>query len=173
MAMMRAIVIKGERPVNVPINYDIQPSPFANSPAQKSPSASNRSTAANGPTRLVKRLLPIALIIVLFVGWKMYNKSKASEKVREQAAALLQSFPLYEENKAYFDSAFNELHDLAFDQAYHVGGRRISASFDQERYHAILIALFHRKASEDGKTQIADALEKYRKSQDLPIVEFQ
>ena len=85
---------------------------------------------------------------------------------------LVQLFPLYQENKAYFDAALNELHELAFDQAYQSGGRRTSASFDQERYHAILVALYRRKASEDGKHAIADALEEYRKSQGLPIVEF-
>jgi hypothetical protein len=172
MAKLRDIGIKGDRPVNVPITYDLQPSPFTTSPAPTSGSAASPSTAGNRPAKLLKRLLTIALIIAVFVGWTMYNKSKASATVREQAALLVQLFPLYRENKDYYDSALDEMHDLAFDQAYKVGGRRTSASFDQERYHAMLVAFYRRKASQDGKAEIADALEEYRKSQELPVVEF-
>jgi hypothetical protein len=64
------------------------------------------------------------------------------------------------------------MHELAFDQAYKAGGRRTSASFDQERYHAMLVEFYGRKASQDGKPEFTSALEEYRKSQGLPIVEF-
>ncbi len=93
--------------------------------------------------------------------------------MRDQAVALLQTFPLYEENKAYYDSAFDDLHDLAFDQPYKPGGRRTSANFDEERYRTILVGLYHRKANEDGKVDLVKSLDAYRQHHGLPIVEFQ
>ena len=88
MAKLRAITIKGQHPVNVPIVYDVQPSPFSTPPNASSttaaappasvypPVAADQPAAVNRPAKFVKRVLPIALIIALFVGWTMYNKSK-------------------------------------------------------------------------------------------------
>ena len=124
-------------------------------------------------TKILKRVVPIAILIALVIGWVSYKKSQASKAVREQAVVLVQAFPLYQENKAYYDSAFVELHDLAFDQAYKPGGRRVAASFDEERYHTMLIGLYHRKATEDGKMELADALEGLRKNLGLQVVQFE
>lgn len=120
----------------------------------------------------LSRIIPIALIIAAVVGWKMYNKNQASDAVRKEAVLLVQAFPSYEENKGYFDSAFDELHDQAFDQAYKIGGRHTSSSFDEKNYLAFLVGLYHRKATNDGKADIAEALEQYRKLLDLPVVQF-
>ncbi|HEY7615986.1 MAG TPA: hypothetical protein VH744_04225 [Terriglobales bacterium] len=123
--------------------------------------------------KAVKSVLTIAVVIAAFVGWKMYNKNKSSAAVREQAIALVKAFPQYDENKAYYDEAFDELHGQAFDQAYKMGGRRTSASFDEKAYLTFLIGLYHRKAQADSKPEIADALELYRKMLQLPVVTFQ
>lgn len=116
--------------------------------------------------------LAIVLVIAAFVGWKMYNKSKDSAAVREQAVQLVQAFPRYDENKDYYDASFDELHEEAFDQAYKVGGRRSSAKFDDTTYLAVLVALYQRKARVDGKTELAEAFELHRKALQLPPVQF-
>jgi hypothetical protein len=123
--------------------------------------------------KAAKSVLSIVVIIAIVLGFKFYNKSKASAAVREQAVALVQAFPEYEANKAYFDDAFDELHGQAFDQAYKMGGRRTSAKFDEDAYLAFLVGLIHRKAKSDGKSEIAESLELYRKILQLPVVSFQ
>ncbi|MEX2169739.1 MAG: hypothetical protein WD851_10540 [Pirellulales bacterium] len=123
-------------------------------------------------SKLLSCIVPIAVLIAAVLGWKFYNKNQASDAVREQAVVLVQAFPGYEENKAYYDSAFDELHDKAFDGAYNMGGRRTSSSFDEEQYLTFLIGLFHRKAIADDKNDIAKALASYRQTLGLPIVEF-
>ena len=40
--------------------------------------------------KFISRLLPIALVIAAVVGWKLYNKSKASDQVRQQALVLVE-----------------------------------------------------------------------------------
>lgn len=122
--------------------------------------------------KVLKRVAPIAVLIAVVLAWVTYKKGQASKAVREQAVVLVQAFPGYEENKTFFDSAFTEIHDQAFDQAYKSGGRRTSSSFDQERYHTMLIGLYHRKATTDGKADIAEALTSHRQSLGLPFVEF-
>jgi hypothetical protein len=120
----------------------------------------------------LKGILVFAVLVAVFIGWKMYDKRKASAAVREQSVQLLHSFPKYDENKAYYDGAFDELHGEAFDQAYKMGGRRTSASFDERTYLAVLVALYQRKAKADGKAELADDLELHRAVLQLPVVEF-
>jgi hypothetical protein len=169
MQQIRGIAIKGDDPVNIPVSYCHFPSPSA--PQSPPPAASPRNQSSLA--KAFKGIVSIAVVIAVVVGFKLYNKSKASAAVREQAFVLLQSFPQYEENKEYYDSAFDELHGKAFDHAYRLGGRRSSAAFDEEGYLAVLIALYQRRATEDGRPQIGDALDLYRKTLDLPVVEFQ
>src|SRR5262245_2562248 len=98
----------------------------------------------------VSRLLPIAIVIAVFVGWKLYNKSKASDQVRQQARVLVERFPDYSDNKEYYGSAFDRLHGQAFDHSYNMGGRRTSSSFDDDKYLAVLIGLVQRDARQLG-----------------------
>jgi len=122
--------------------------------------------------KFVSRLIPIAIVVAAVVGWKLYNKSKASDQVRQQGRILVEAFPDYSENKDYYDSAFDRLHGQAFDHSYNMGGRHTSASFDEDKYLAVLIALVQRDAQQGGKAQIADLLDVHRKSLRLPQVEF-
>ncbi len=122
--------------------------------------------------KVIIRVVSIAVVIAVVIGFKLYNKNKASDEVRQQARVLVEQFPEYSENKDYYDSAFDRLHSKAFDQSYSLGGRRTAARFDEDKYLPILIALIQRDASQAGKTQVAESLDAHRRSLKLPQVEF-
>jgi hypothetical protein len=53
-----------------------------------------------------------------------------------------------------------------------MGGRRTSASFDEDKYLDVLIALVQRDARLAGKAQIDESLDAHRRSLGLHQVEF-
>ena len=74
--------------------------------------------------KIITRLLPLAVLIGIVIGFKLYSKHNASEEFRPTAASFVRAFPAYEANKAYFDLALEQFHSKAFDLAYRLGGRR-------------------------------------------------
>jgi|688.fasta_scaffold623268_2 hypothetical protein len=123
--------------------------------------------------KIITRLLPLAVLIGIVIGFKLYSKHNASEEFRPTAASFVRAFPAYEANKAYFDLALEQFHSKAFDLAYRLGGRRTSASFDPDAYHAFLIAFIMRDAEHQGKSDIAASLNEHRDGAGLPEVEFE
>jgi hypothetical protein len=170
MAKIRAIGIKGENPVDIPVVYEHSPFGTVDPSLSAKPAT---PTAKSSWGKLLRRIVTIGLIVAAVIGWKTYNKNKASAEVLRQAVVLVQAFPLYEDNQKYFEDSLKEFHDKAFDGAYKVGGRRSSDSFDAELYHTFLVGLYHRKASEDGRSDIAEALEEHRKTLGLQAVGFE
>jgi hypothetical protein len=123
--------------------------------------------------KIITRLLPLAVLIGIVIGFKLYSKHNASEEFRPTAASFVRAFPAYEANKAYFDLALEQFHSKAFDQAYRLGGQRTSASFDPDAYHAFLIAFIMKDAEYQGKSDIAASLNEHRDGAGLPEVEFE
>jgi hypothetical protein len=123
--------------------------------------------------KIITRLLPLAVLIGIVIGFKLYSKHNASEEFRPTAASFVRAFPAYEANKAYFDLALEQFHSKAFDQVYRLGGQRTSASFDPDAYHAFLIAFIMRDAEHQGKSDIAASLNEHRDGAGLPEVEFE
>jgi hypothetical protein len=116
-------------------------------------------------------LIGVVLVAFLF-GSRVWLKNSKSASARRQGVAFLQNFPQYEVNNSYYDVAFDEMHGLAFEQAYRHRSKSI-AKFDKTKYQAALVALYQRRAAEDGKSEIARALEQHRKSLNLPLVDLE
>ena len=107
---------------------------------------------------LLKRAVPILLIIAAVIGWKFYNKNSASAEVKEQAMALFQDLPQYEQEREFFETAVSESHDPAFNVSYSMGGRRRGSRFDNEQYHTLLLQGVMKRADAAGKTEIAEII---------------
>jgi hypothetical protein len=118
------------------------------------------------------KVLTIFVVIAVVVGMKMHGKSKASAEVREQALSFVASAPGYSASKESYVDLFAEYHSDAFNQAYSMGGRYSSATFDWKNYKAFLLALMAREAKSEGKEQIASELTAFSKAEGLPEVVF-
>lgn len=118
---------------------------------------------------MLKRGGLLVLGVIAVFGWQAYSKSQASADVRAQSVKLLESFPLYAQHKDFYQSAFDQAHQTAFDQSYRHGGRRRSASFDEGKYVSLLVDSIKRQATAAGNESVAYALNGYGQYLSLPV----
>ena len=95
------------------------------------------------------------LISLIF---KLSNKSHDDVDVRGQMIDIVHEFPNYSSNAAYYTDLVDRYHHQAFEDAYSMGGRHTGAQLDAKVYLVKISALMARKATSDGKTEIAKTL---------------
>ncbi len=110
----------------------------------------------------MKRLLVILVLAAVFVGVKVSRRGGSQSKVLHDMRAIIEGLDTYEENADYLDALLVRHHPLAFDKAYDLGGRRRSATFDDELY---LDTIFHnmvKECREDGGFGVCQELGQLR-----------
>lgn len=108
------------------------------------------------------KFIGIIIVIAIVVGFKFYNKGKASDDIRSQTIEIVQAMPGYEENQAYIDSILEPCFATAFEASYDMGGRRRSAKFDQDKYITTLFDNLMERSKQDGKEDLAIRFKVYK-----------
>ena len=106
---------------------------------------------------LLKFGLP-ALIVVVVVWSKASNRSDASEAVRAEIMELMEQLDVRDADRKFIDTWSKVVHIHAFEQAYELGGRRRSASFDRDKYVDAFFSRMLRLAEEWKRNQLVEAL---------------
>ena len=106
----------------------------------------------------VTTTIGIVVVIAVVAGYKNYNKSARSSEVRQSMETWIVAAPGYHENKDVFDELLKEAHKVAFKEAYDVGSRRRSATFDVDKYARVLFSTMQSKAEARGYSEIAKSL---------------
>lgn len=103
----------------------------------------------------MKKILPIAIVIIVVLGFKFYQKSKAGDEIRTQAIEQMQQQYSSVLGDDYIVELVNYAHPEAMDKAYRMGGRRQSDEFDSRTYRSALRIKMAQKLSSDGKHGLA------------------
>ncbi|HVR75727.1 MAG TPA: hypothetical protein VMT52_15435, partial [Planctomycetota bacterium] len=118
--------------------------------------------AAEGRSMDMKKVSrTVGLIVVavgVFLGWKLYSKSQASEETKKAAQSFIMNVPDYGADKAYYDSLLEFAHATAFDASYSTSGRRRAAKFDEGQYYDRLLTGMIEKAQMDNRMEAIGAL---------------
>ena len=101
----------------------------------------------------------LSLIISLVIG--LSNKSSDDRQVRKEMIEVIQTFPDYSENSAYYTQLVDRYHKEAFEAAYSMSGRRKSAKLDEKVYLAQISSRMAAKAASDGKASVATTLQTF------------
>ena len=84
----------------------------------------------------MRRVGWIVLIIVVFVGFKLWNWRSDSADVLADMKEVIARLDVDEADAEYLDELLEREHSVAFEAAYDTGSRRRGASFDEEKYLA-------------------------------------
>ncbi len=96
----------------------------------------------------------IGLIVVL----RFRQRSEDSAEVRELAMSIISSMDEYEANQAILKTMGDRAHDIAFDAAYTMAGRRTRAKFDEDAYLDAFLRSMIDQASQMGRTELKQPL---------------
>lgn len=107
------------------------------------------------------------IVLVVVVGgavfwWKMSTRSDASKQIHDDIKKVVVAMKEYPENKQNLDRWLEMSHEAAFDAAYDIGGRRQSASFDDEKYIDTFFEKMRMLATSAKKEALAKALEELK-----------
>lgn len=106
---------------------------------------------------LLKFGLP-AVIVVVVVWSKVSNRSDASEVARVEIRELMEQLEVREADRKFVATWSKVVHLQAFEQAYELGGRRRSGSFDRDKYIDAFFSRMLRLAEEWKRNQLVEAL---------------
>ena len=96
----------------------------------------------------------LVIAIAAIIGFKFWNKSSDSNEAKSQATQVIQGWPEYSRDAAYYDQLIETAHERAFDSAYSMGGRRRSAEFDAGEYLYKLLVFMSERAKADGRPEV-------------------
>ena len=109
-----------------------------------------------------KRLVWVAIIVAVFIGWQLYKKNQAGEDVRSQTLEIIQNLPSYDTESEYLKKVFDQSYEQAFESSYKVGSRRRAAKLDAEKYLTAFFDNMIRHANGDGKDELVKEMEVYK-----------
>ena len=109
----------------------------------------------------------VGIVVALLIGgglfWMKFNdKNNDEQDLRNIAYAVLETAPGFDDHESDYEYYFELFHDETFERHYRMGGRRTSASFDEDAYWTELLAEMIRSASADGKAEVATGLTELR-----------
>lgn len=104
--------------------------------------------------------LALSMIISLVIGLR--NKSEDDVQVKSEMIAVVRQFPDYSSHADYYERLVTSCHKQAFENAYHMSGRRTSASLDVPRYLTVIAGLMADRAQKEGQTDVAQSLRNFR-----------
>ncbi len=110
-------------------------------------------------TPVMKKLITIGLAVVVVSALGLFRADGDRDAVKEEAVALVESLPSYEEHEALLTAAFEAHHDAAFEEAYTYGSRRRGASFEWDEYVPALFGQIAEEARREGEAELADEVE--------------
>jgi hypothetical protein len=91
---------------------------------------------ASGGMKHLGTIGSIVIALVVVFGLKFYNKSKASDEVKQEIYAAFAEA----EDQTLIRKLIDRHHDRCFDAAYTMGGRRSGGKFDEKKYATSMIA---------------------------------
>jgi len=106
--------------------------------------------------KLLKQLALVVVFFTVIVGVRSFTSQRASEKTAEQAMAMIQALPGYQEHQIFYDAAFENCHDIAF--SLHHKQRRISSSFNERGYKLFLFKEIMAKAKAAENAQVFETM---------------
>ena len=106
----------------------------------------------------MKKIIPIVIVIIAILGFKVYKKSEAGNEIKAQAIEQMQQQYSSVLGDDYIVELVNYAHSDAMDKAYKMGGRRKSDEFDSATYRSVLRLKMAQKLGSDGKHRLAQSL---------------
>ncbi len=107
----------------------------------------------------------IALLVLLVAGvlggvlWhKSQERARCAAGAKEAAVALLRHTPAFKNDEVYVRRLIDESHKAAFDASFAGGGLFAPSSYDEQAYLEALWREITRRATDDNRPEVVDAL---------------
>lgn len=123
---------------------------------QSEPANENVSTRQPRSGRMI--LIMLLIVAPAFYWFTFGKRNRAEEAALASTRQALSTLPSYPENRDYLDTVLDAEHRPAFRQAYRMGGRRRSASFDEVQYWNVLVTRLADRCARDNRSDLATEL---------------
>lgn len=100
----------------------------------------------------------VVAVLFLTFGLRLCNKSGDDSRIKSEMQAVLHDIPNYQARASDYERMLDRFHHDAFEQAYSLGGRRKSNTFDDKRYIHLICARMAEDASSRGDNESANYL---------------
>jgi hypothetical protein len=101
----------------------------------------------------------LALVVIGGVlYYRMGNRSDTSEEVKKEIMAFLPKVKDYAKHKTKLNQWADDAHRQAFNEAYDMGGRRRSATFDEDKYVSTFFEVLCKRAQTAGLRDLENNL---------------
>ena len=102
----------------------------------------------------------VALLIACGLVYMQYsNKGNDEQELRDVAHEVLMTISDYDQNESDYDFYFDMHHEQAFEDNYQMGGKRRSASFDEDGYWTQILSAMIETAQADKEPEIIAGLQ--------------
>jgi len=111
---------------------------------------------------MAKKVVILVVVIGVIVAFKMKNQGDDSATIQAEMQKLIAALPCAGDSAEYLDSLIVRHHNVAFREAYTMGGRRTKARFDQDKYIENILTRMIKAARDAGKPDLVDCLQEAR-----------
>jgi hypothetical protein len=122
--------------------------------------------------RFLLRAVIGAVLLVVATGAAFLKRSSAGEEYRKVAHKIVAQIDGYSAKPDYYDWLADWAHDKVFNESYHMAVpsrySRDHSYVDDDKYISLLLETMIEEARTDNAVQVAEAVEKFRKSIEEP-----
>lgn len=118
----------------------------------------------------MKNFVALLLLVAVGVGVYVYLQNNASDNVRMQMAGIINDMKIPPKWKEDAQAMLADVHEKAFDAALDIS-QRLGRKFDDKAYYDKVFELMEQRATEEGKTDLADKLAEQKKLFSLKVTE--
>jgi len=104
-------------------------------------------------------VVPILLLGVA-IAMRVHQKGQVAEAAKFEAHTMVEMLPNYAEHRQIYDDLVDSAHAIAFEEAFHMGGRRGRSRFDETQYFARVGELMIQHARMGGHHEIAEEIDR-------------
>jgi hypothetical protein len=108
--------------------------------------------------RKIGGILVFIAVVGGFIGLKLSRRSDDSKEVRAEAMAMIAQMDLTTTDKKKVLEMADRAHDVAFNEAYSIGGRRTRTKFDEDRYLDAFFKNMVRQTEMYGRNDLKKAI---------------
>lgn len=106
----------------------------------------------------MRKVIGIGVAIVVIVGLKFYNRGADDKAVLDDMKQVIAQVSSSPEETTYLNRILEKEHQRAFDAAYDMGGRRRSATLDEDKYLNTVFTAMISQCERDKKKPLANKL---------------
>ena len=108
---------------------------------------------------MAKKVLIFVIFVVVIVTMKFQTAGEDSDDIKADMQDIIISLPCYDQADEYLDKLFERHHETSFLKSYEMGGRRQSATFDQNTYIQELFTRMIKNARDASKKDVVECLQ--------------